>query len=272
MCRQIKKLPTGSTAACLLVLIAVVGCSQTKYKNLKAFVQAHDHEEVASIYRVETPDVISIHSPTCPEVNGTMAALNLDGKINLNLIGSVKVSGLTPKEIATKLEEQLSVYYHHPEVKVRVKEHISKRIYIMGQVATKGPRPFTGRDTVLDVLAECQPTFLAWRSQIKVIRPSPNPEEVKEITIDIDKMIQEGDLRGNFLLQEGDVVYVPPTPMGWLGLRVQEALFPFNPVLSAAEMPVETKWTYDRYKYWDEDRYYGRGQHRHRGAASYLRR
>jgi hypothetical protein len=105
-----------------------------------------------------------------------------------------------------------------------------------------------------------------------VIRPSPNPEKVKEITVNIDKMIKEGDLRGNFLLQEGDVVYVPPTPMGWVGLRVQEALFPLNPVLSAAEMPVDAKWTYDRYKHWDDYGYYGRGGRRRGSIRSYLRR
>lgn len=245
-------------SAALLPAFLATGCAQNKYDDLKAFVQAHDHQEVSSIYRVETPDVISIESPTCTEVDGETQMLDLNGTVTLSLVGEVKVSGLTPREVEEKLENLLSVYYRDPEVKVRVIEHVSKKIYVMGEVSSVGPMPFTGRDTVMDVLAKAQPSFLAWRSQIKVIRPNANPNEVKEIVVDVDKMIKQGDMRGNFLLEEGDIVYVPPTPLGWVGLRVQEALFPFSPIMGAAQLPVDARRTYNDYKYWDDGEYYGR--------------
>ena len=91
----------------VLVGACLCGCAQ-KYDDLKSFVQAHNHDVVSSIYRVEPPDVIGIESPTCPEVDGEIQTVDIDGKISLQLLNEVKVSMLTPKEISAKLEGLLS--------------------------------------------------------------------------------------------------------------------------------------------------------------------
>ena len=136
-----------------------------------------------------------------------------------------------------KLEKLLSRYYVEPKVEVQVASYESKKIYVFGQVNGQGPKRFTGRDTVMDVLADAQPTVLAWGARVRVIRPNANPEEIREITVNVDRMMEDGDLRGNFLLQAGDIVYVPPTPLGWVGLRIQEVLFPFSPLISGYAWP-----------------------------------
>lgn len=243
--------------AATLALTLTVGCA-SKYEDLKVFVQAHNHDVVASTYRIEPPDVVSIASPNCPEVNG-VHRVGADGKVMLRLVGPVKISTLTPKEVAVKLERLLSVYYVDPQVEVEVAERSSKRIYVFGQVSNTGAKPFTGRDTLLNVLAEAKPNFIAWGAQVKVIRPSANPDEKHEIIVDVDRMIQSGDLRENMLLQEGDVVYVPPTPLGWVGLRVQEVLFPLNPVLNGYTFPANVYGATNAYDNLDNRQYYGMG-------------
>jgi polysaccharide export outer membrane protein len=207
------------------VASACLGCNQ--HKDLVVFLRAHEHLVSSGRYRVAPPDVISISAPIAPEINDTEEQIRADGKISLRLLGEVKVVGLTPQEIAAKLETLLSRYYNDPKVNVQVTQYVSQKYYVFGQVTTGGPQPYTGRDTVLDALAKAQPTYLAWNSQIKVIRPSADSTFAHEITIDLDKMTQSGDLRLNVLLQEGDVVWVPPTPMGSVGLAVQQVFFPF---------------------------------------------
>ena len=246
----------ASTVVWAALGAGATGCA-SKYADLQAFVQAHNHDVVGSTYRVEPPDVLSISSPTAPEVNGATEQVGRDGKIMLKLLGTVKVSTLTPKEVAAKLENLLSRYYVDPKVEVRVASHQSKKIYVFGQVGGTGPRPFTGRDTLLDILAAAQPNFIAWGSRIRVIRPSPEPDEIREIVVDVDKMIQTGDLRGNFLLQEGDIVYVPPTPLGWVGLRVQETLFPFSPIFGAYTFPAHVATLPKAYDNLDDRGYSG---------------
>ena len=254
-CHHFTRRAAGLAVAAVLCT-AATGCA-AKYADLKNFVQAHNHDVVGATYRVEPPDALFISSPTAPEIHGTMPRVGSDGKITLRLLGAVKVSMLSPKEIAAKLEKLLSRYYVDPKVEVQVAAYESKKIYVFGQTGTRGPRPFTGRDTLMDILASAQPTVIAWGSRVRVIRPSPNPDEVQEITVNVDKMMENGDLRGNFLLQAGDIVYVPPTPLGWVGLRVQEVLVPFSPMISAYTWPPNVAATSKAYDDFGERSYTG---------------
>ncbi len=222
--------------------IASLGCAP-KYQDLKVFNQAHRQEVAASSYRLEPPDIVQLESPTAPEVDQEVQRIRSDGKISLRLIGEVQVAGLTPEELAVKIEDLLSRYYESPEVTVRVSSFESKSVYVFGQVMSRGAHPFTGRDTLVDVIAAAQPNFLAWGAQVKVIRPSANPDERHEITVNVDKMLETGDMTDNFLLQEGDIVFVPPTPLGYVGLRIQELLFPVSPALATYNAPAQAKST-----------------------------
>lgn len=228
-------------------LCVAAGCSH-KYSESKVFMRAHQNEVAASGYRFEPPDRVFILSPTCPEINGEAQRIRADGKIALKLLGEVYISGMTPTEVETKLEQLLTEYYEEPRVSVRVASYSSKSIYIFGEVGNRGPMAFTGRDTLLDVLARAGLTNFAWGAQVKVIRPSPNDASRHEITIDVDKMMKTGDLKDNLLLQEGDIVFVPPTPLAWVGYRVQEVLFPVSPALSMYNVPYRAMQTTDEYR------------------------
>lgn len=230
-------------------LVVFTGC-QSKHHDLVSFLKAHEHEVSAIEYRVGIPDVIEISAPQVLEIDRVRQTIRPDGKISLRLLGPIKVVGMTEKEIAAKITRLLEPYYEDPKVQVRVASHRSKKIYLAGQVQGGGAGnqggvvadswtalPYTGRDTVLDVLSRGNMSFIAWRTKVQVIRSSPNEEERKKIVVDIDRMIHSGDTSLNVLLQPNDIVLVPPTPLGWLGLRVQEIMFPFQPVIQAYNTP-----------------------------------
>ncbi len=230
--------------------VASAGCAP-KYDDVKAFVQAHNHDVVDASHRAKPTDVVVIASATCPEVDSASARINSDGTIMLRLLGPVKVSMLTEQEIAAKIEKLLTRYYVDPKAEVRLITPTSRCIYVFGQVNLNGPKPFTGNDTLLTVLANARPNLIAWGEMVRVIRPSADPNEVREITIDVTRMMNEGDLRNNLLLQEGDIVYVPPTPLGWVGLRVQELLYPTLPLLNAYAFPANANNTLQTYTDYD---------------------
>ena len=83
--------------------------------------------------------------------------------------------------------------------------------------------------------------------QIKVIRSSPFEKDRRRIVIDVDHMMRTGDTSRNVLLQPNDILYVPPTPLGWLGLRVQEILFPFQPIIQGYTFPARVMDLEDTY-------------------------
>jgi len=236
-------------SAGVMVCALLAGCGPSQ-QDMEVFLESHRHVVSSGEYRVAPPDMIHISATLASEIDGETQRVRSDGKISLRLLGEVKVAGLTPKQIAAKLEEMLARYYVGARVNIHVTDTHSKKYYVFGQVSSPGPQPYSGRDTLLDALARAQPTFLAQRNRIKVTRPSPTPGEQRQFTVDLDKMIRSGDTRCNVLLAEGDIVYVPPTPLAWVGLRVRELLYPIGPAMSIAGQPVHAK---NLARDWDED-------------------
>lgn len=224
----------------LVILSTVNGCASSN-KDALHFLREHDHEVAAIEYRVGIPDGIAVSAPRVLEIDGETQRIQPDGKISLRLLGDVKVVGMTAKEIAAKLEVLLSRYYSDPKVSVRVVAYDSKKYYVYGQASNVGPRPFTGHDTLLDAVVRSGTNFLSWTSRVKVIRPAHDDTPVRTLEIDVDRMVKSGDWTHNILLEPNDMVYIPPTPMAWMGLRVREVVYPFAPAAQAYTLPAQVQ-------------------------------
>lgn len=220
----------------MLYVIAGTGCGPSDAE-INAFVHDYEADVTGGEYIVQPPDAMEISSPNCPEVDGESVMVNADGKITLKLVGDVKVAGLTPVEIARKLEANLQRYYQRPVVSVRMTRRESKRIYVFGEVAGRGPQPYTGRDTVLSVLGKAQPTFSAWADRVHVIRPSHEDGKRHVIVVNANDIMKRGQLEKNFHLLEGDILYVPPTPLAYVGQKFQELLQPMQPAAQTFVAP-----------------------------------
>ncbi len=234
MTSRARKLAFGLTVAAAALL--ATGCASTHDKHV-AFVRDTEADVSTGSYVVQPPDVLVVHARGAPELDGAHQMVRPDGKIVLRLLGEIDVAGLTTGEVADKLKTLLSRYYVDPEVVIEVAGYNSQFYYVFGEVAHPGPVRYTGRDTVLMALAQARPNFFAWRSNIRVTRPGRNGEPPHAIVVDLDKMLSEGEMASNILLQEGDVIEVPPTPLAWTGHRVRELLYPVEPVIQAYNGP-----------------------------------
>lgn len=231
--------------------LLLMACAPT-HQDVMTFLDAADHVASGTTYRLAPSDMITIHSPQAPEVD-TLTRIRPDGTVRLRLLGEVRVAGLTDREAAAKLQEELRVYYRDPVIHVTAAEAKGSVFYLYGEVSlsveqTGGLRRITGRDTILNVLTSSPPTQSAWLSQIKVIRPGRSPEQNQEMIIDFHRIIVQGDMRQNILLQEGDIVYVPPTVFAWIGYRIRELLQPVAPVLDAYTTPAQVIGAHDEYE------------------------
>src|SRR5690606_36267081 len=113
--------------ALFTIAIAAAGCGPSDAE-IDAFVHHYEADVSGAEYIVQPPDMLEITSPTAPELDGETPIVQADGKIKLKLVGDVKVSGLTPAEIARKLETNLQRFYLRPVVNVNVARRESKRI------------------------------------------------------------------------------------------------------------------------------------------------
>jgi len=240
---------------CTALFGAMAGCASNKKNegDVLHFLREHEHQVSAIEYRVGIPDMLSITAPRILEIDGERQRIHPDGKISLRLLGDVKVVGMTAKEIAAKLELLLSRYYAAPKVDVRIDSYESKKYYVYGMAKGVGPKPYTGRDTLFDAVIKSGTNFLSWTSRVKVIRPAHGDRPVRIMQVNMDKMAKTGDWSQNILLEPDDVVYIPPTPGGWIGMQVRSVLYPIGPMAHAYVLPAMLEDANDEYQDDDDD-------------------
>src|SRR5882672_9802812 len=222
----------------MLLLLAIGGgCASKKAAmsndQINQWLSRRDNAALPFEYHVQSPDVLLITAPRIPELNNEKPTVRPDGKITLNLVGDVLVADMTPAEIARKIRSLALKYYEKDaaDVYVQVVEFKSKVVYVFGQVDEPGIKPFTGRDTILDVLGQARLNANAWPQKIVIVRPNEDPSIHQKVTVDVKTMWQTGDVKENFMLEEGDVVYVPPSPLAQTNTTFNRLLSPLRGTL-----------------------------------------
>ena len=123
------------------------------------------------------------------------------------LVGEIYVAGLTIPALKNKIREILSRYIKDPKVQVFLEEAKSRKIYVFGPHS--GGILFISRPiNILDAILMAKINLsIAQTSRIFVIKPSDKKPIV--FNVDFDKIIKEGDIKENVMLEPGDIVYVP---------------------------------------------------------------
>lgn len=218
-----------------LLLCGVLGCQ--RYHDVSSFMTDPPRTVAGVDYTVDPPDVLVIRTVQVPEINGGAVIVQPDGKITLPLLGDMFVAGKTPLQIAEMVEVRAQEYYEDVDVVVQVAEFRSKHIYMFGEVGQPGRYAYTGSDTLLDVLSMAQPTRLSDPNRIQLFRRDEDGKTVHRMTIELDKWVKEGSVERNALLQDGDMVFVPPNGLAAVGLAVQQFLLPITPAASVVSGP-----------------------------------
>jgi len=227
-----------SAAALSLITIGitVTGCFSSQPEDINAFLRPYEVNVTAERYVLQPPDEIEILCLKAPEIHMQRQQIRPDGKISFEGLGEIEVAGKTVEETASILRTRVLQLYalsgDNP-IDVRIVTFRSKVYYVLGQVFMPGPKMYTGRDTVLSAIADARPNPMAWVERIQIIRPSNNELIKPEIyEVNFERMRVHGDTSKNVLLQEGDIVYVPPTVLAALGLKVEEVIRPITRALT----------------------------------------
>lgn len=238
ICRSFISFILGVLLLCMA--LGLTGCMSSKPEDIKAFDKPDELDVTCKSYLLQPPDEIEVRCETVPEIDLQRQRIRPDGMVGFEGIGEIYVAGKTPSEVAELIKEKVLKLYTltgEKPIDVRVVGFESKRYYVLGQVERPGPKDYTGRDTVLDAVAQAGLIPRSWEERTQVIRPS-NQKGVKPkvFEINVDRMIAHGDASKNVLLQEGDIVFVPPTILGAFGLMLEEALSPVRQVFSTVNV------------------------------------
>ena len=189
-------------------------------------------------YELQPPDEIRIVAPAIKELDGQEHIIRPDGRITTALLGDVVAAGKTTDQLAKDLREMASTMYtaRTIDIEVQVVQYKSKVIYVFGQVREPGVKAFTGRDTVVAVLAAARLNDFAWPQKVVVVRPDEDPNAKHKITVDVKTMFETGELAQNYLLEDGDLIYVPPSPLAQVNASFKKVLTPLVPSVNLAAL------------------------------------
>ena len=182
---------------------------------------------IPTTYRIGAPDVLDIRVLPDPLIQRS-ATVRPDGYITFDLIGDVKAAGRTTQEIAEDIERRVARFKRDARATVSVERAQSNQVSVFGEVGREGTVPLSQQTRIADAIArQGGMGFLAWESRVRLIRTDGETTTVKRINM---AAIQRGDLSTNVLLQGGDIIVVPPTPLGQFGYIMQSILFPFTSI------------------------------------------
>ena len=164
---------------------------------------------VAPDYKIGPGDLLQVFVWRNPELT-VKVPVRPDGKISTPLNEDMVAVGRTPTELARAIEARLAEYIKSPVVNIIVEQAISvsSQVSVIGQVHLPHALPFREGLTVLDaVLLAGGANEFAAPKRTKVIRRLNGHTE--EIPVNLDAVLQKGDMRSNLILKAGDVIVIP---------------------------------------------------------------
>lgn len=206
----------GNKLILLMVLLATFSASNLVGGTPRGYEEGRQilsEKSVVPEYRLGFGDVIEVKFFHNPRFNETIT-VRPDGRIAMERIGEIFVSGMTPMELDNLITAKYSEFVQEPEVTVFVREFAGYQVYVLGEVNDPGGYPIQRNMTLLQALAAAGGTKDGAKLQnIMVLRRGENGE-VGAYKVDLKHSIESsnGDLIENDqFVQALDIVYVPKT-------------------------------------------------------------
>ena len=158
-------------------------------------------------------DLVSVSVFDTPEMSQDVRVSDA-GTIRLQLIGEVKVGGLTPSAAAKTIEDSLISHQimKAPQVNVRVKDYVTQDVSVLGQVKNPGPYQITTPQTVLRVIALAGGLNDDADRKITIQRHSQPDKKIDYyLANNADQAVQTA-----VLVNPGDTVIVPRAPIVYI--------------------------------------------------------
>lgn len=218
-----------------LLVSACITVSCVQVKDISYFQQTSQSQTVLNSVkydaRIKPKDILSItvvssepvasrrYNLITPQIEETFNAIqsqptlqnylvDSEGNINFPSLGTLKVKGLSTKELEIGIEKQLKPFFTEemPVITVRIMNY---SVNVLGEVLRPGKFETTnGRMTIFEGLAMAgDMTIYGRRDNVKVLRENESGERVIYTLNLNDKKLFDSPA---FFLEQNDVVYVEP--------------------------------------------------------------
>ena len=108
--------------------------------------------ERESRYRLQPTDIVEVHYRYTPEFDQTIT-VQPDGFVTLQIIGDLKLQGLTLEQVKAALLEKASLRLKDPEITLVLKDFEKPYFVVGGEVGSPGKFEMRGQVTALQAIA-----------------------------------------------------------------------------------------------------------------------
>ncbi|MCP4297807.1 MAG: hypothetical protein GY786_19615 [Proteobacteria bacterium] len=161
----------------------------------------------AQVYVVGEADVLRIEVYDNSTLNTTVT-VSAEGDIVIPLLGKVKVGGLSTTQITEKLTSLLADgYLLNPQVNISINQYGAQKVTILGQVNTPGIIDLDGPTTLLELISRAG-GLTGDAGGIATIKRGLANNKNSILTIDLNALIEKGDIAQNIKIVGGDNVSI----------------------------------------------------------------
>lgn len=160
-------------------------------------------------YKIGIGDVLEIITWKEPDFSRNDVLVRLDGKITLPMLDDILAAGKQPTQLKKNIQVLLKHYIEEPNVTVIVRQPVSQKFYILGEVQRIGEYPLVKKLTIVQAFAMAG-GFTEWatKKEILLFRKEKN-KKTKVIKVDYRKIIRGEGLNQDIVLKADDTIIVP---------------------------------------------------------------
>ncbi|MBX7113685.1 MAG: polysaccharide export protein [Myxococcaceae bacterium] len=196
----------------LLVSALVLGCKTPKAGNGADSVSMEEASVAANGAAVPIAstlgagDLVEVRVFQETDLSGPFR-VSVEGTIDYPLCGKVNVSKMTSSQAADAITTCLkNGFFKAPNVTVLIREYNSKKVFVFGEVQKPGTFPFEESMNIIQAVTLAGGfTRQAAKNSINVTRQLGGTEKKIRVPVEDIGIGREK----NFLLQPGDIVFVP---------------------------------------------------------------
>jgi len=190
-----------------ILLGSILGCSHLEPVE-------HDRKKYEtwnvrdSGYRFLPGDELDVKVVFNPEFSDRVI-VSPDGRINLDLIGSVDVLERTPSEVAQEVKSRYAAELIRPDVTVSPRIFGSQAIYVAGEVKEPGMLKLVHQMTVMQAIMEAGGVAdTANLEQVILLRRTPRNTSMLRV-VNLKEILEARNPTEDVPVQRFDVVFVP---------------------------------------------------------------
>ncbi len=189
------------TRTMMALATVVLGCS------LSSVVRADDQLHKRPEYTLHTGDVISLEYRYTPEFNQTIT-VQPDGFVNLNIVGNMKVSGMTVEAVHDAVIQKASVRLNNPELNVTLKQFEQPYVVVAGEVNQPGKIGLHDNTTALQAVLLAGGFKDSAKDTHVLLFRRINGDMAEVRQLNLHNVKKNADLERDAELQPGDMLLV----------------------------------------------------------------